>query len=315
MGWVNQTDYFIERNDCPVCHSNDLQQIYACSYQEQPIKGYLDSFFAKRGHYEDAYLTNVDYVLMKCKQCRAVYQRYIPNGDLSLKLYEEWIDPQRAMNSYHFGHSCDYYADIAGDIALMIRSFNQRPSDLAVLDFGMGWGAWARMATAFGCNVYGLDISQDRIEFASKFGIKVLGYDNIDQYRFDIVNIDNVLEHLPEPDATVELMGKIVKPNGLVRVRVPNGGFADWIVRLINKVDLQKYTFLLGTVAPLEHINAFTIRSFDQLFGSRGFKRVHKWSLFYKRISLRGLLLSQVRFVFNLSARPFGLEVYYRKHQ
>ena len=71
--------YFLTRNICPVCSSDEIGLVYEHLYIEQPIRGYLDSFYSTQGGVEFGYLENITYSLMECQNCFLLYQKNVPN--------------------------------------------------------------------------------------------------------------------------------------------------------------------------------------------------------------------------------------------
>lgn len=67
---------------------------------------------------------------------------------------------------------------------------------LKVLDFGMGWGGWCRMANAFGHESYGMKLSEKRIEYATKHGVRLVQWQDLPDHDFDFINCKQVFEHI-----------------------------------------------------------------------------------------------------------------------
>jgi SAM-dependent methyltransferase len=85
--------------------------------------------------------------------------------------------------------------------------------------------------------------------------------------RFDWINIDNVLEHLPDPlGALVELRSRL-RPDGFIYVEVPNESFLQLRYRVNDSVrGFRKLPTAEG------HVNLFTPRSLRRLFHEAGFR-------------------------------------------
>src|SRR6185369_14576079 len=109
-----------------------------------------------------AQLTGAAYELVRCTGCRLAYQRYIPGERLLGELYDEWIpDSERErLAAQRDVYDPSYWAQ---QIHFFIEHFGLHPAEVRVLDFGMGWGEWASMARAFGCDVYGAELSVERL--------------------------------------------------------------------------------------------------------------------------------------------------------
>jgi SAM-dependent methyltransferase len=95
------------------------------------------------------------------------------------------------------------------------------------LDVGCGTGAQMDAARRLGWEVHGVEPSPAAAEFARKtLGLPVVtGTLESAAYpdeHFDVVNLCHVLEHLPDPVATLREVARVLRPNGLVLLAVPN---------------------------------------------------------------------------------------------
>ncbi|WP_298903228.1 class I SAM-dependent methyltransferase [uncultured Psychroserpens sp.] len=249
-------NHFVKRSHCPVCTSENLKMLYSEAYESENITDYLDDFYNAQGGVEHEYLKGTDYSLLQCLNCDLVFQENIPNDDLMFRLYEQWIDANivcKAQEQYPLW----YHETYANQIIDLITFFKRKPIDLKVLDFGMGWGKWCLMAKAFGCQVYGLELSKARIDYAQKNGITVLNEAELANHKFDFINTDQVFEHVPNPKATLETLLEKLAINGVIKISVPNGNGVNEVLKHMNWTAKKGSANSLNMVAPLEHINCF----------------------------------------------------------
>jgi 2-polyprenyl-3-methyl-5-hydroxy-6-metoxy-1,4-benzoquinol methylase len=267
--------WFEARKKCPACASSTFREIYKVSYKEFPLKDYLSRFYLPQGNIEFEYLDGATYILCECDVCSAIFQREVPQAALMERLYEHWIDPKVAFAHHQENDGIEYYAYCAQEIMQIISYFNEKPSQLSFFDFGMGWGKWALMAKAFGCESYGTELSKERIEYAKSNGIKVIDWDEIHQHRFDFINTEQVFEHIPDPLKTLRHLKMALKPHGVVKVSVP---YANDIQRRLKVMDWQApkgSANSLNPVAPLEHINYFRRSSLVKMAELAGMEEVY----------------------------------------
>jgi SAM-dependent methyltransferase len=90
--------------------------------------------------------------------------------------------------------------------------------------------------------------------------------------KFDWVNIDNVLEHLPDPAGTLRNLKSRLNPGGFIYVEVPNESFLSLRYRVNDAIrGFRKPPTAEG------HINLFTPRTLRALFRSAGFAVESFW--------------------------------------
>jgi len=176
------------------------------------------------------------------------------------------VDPLR-----YDGHALNP-DEVSGIVASMI------PTGARVLDVGCGTGSLGRiLSQSCRAEVAGVEPDPARAEIATRRGLQVhLGYLNRELIReigsFDIVLFADVLEHLPNPQATLLMSREALKAGGAVIVSVPN--VAHWSVRL----DLARgrFRYQPSGIMDATHLRWFTVASLKFLFESSGF-HVSDW--------------------------------------
>lgn len=271
---IKSNTYFIKRNYCPGCKSTKFRTIYSCWFLESPIKEYLESFYSTQGQIIFEYLKDVKFILNECNECGIIYQEEIPNNFFMKIIYEDWIDPEKKFNLYTQKEYLDHYSTYIQEIMMLIDYFNVNPRRLKFFDFGMGWGRWCLMAKAYGCDVYGTELSEKKIKYAESYGIKVITWDEILNYNFDFINTEQVFEHIPNPFETLCHLKKSLKPTGLIKISVPNGKGIKRKLRILDWTAPKGSRNSLNPVSPLEHINCFNRTSILKMADKVGLKPV-----------------------------------------
>ncbi|KXJ04244.1 Ubiquinone biosynthesis O-methyltransferase, partial [Exaiptasia diaphana] len=106
------------------------------------------------------------------------------------------------------------------------------PEEMAVLDVGCGYGHTAIELARTCRKVVGIEPSLPLAEFGARLAADS-GMDHVEiQHRsveeleeeeaFDLVILDNVLEHLPNADDSLERISRSLRPGGLIYIVVPN---------------------------------------------------------------------------------------------
>ena len=261
----NLARYFLTREACPVCLSEGAQTLCELPLDQPPLRDYLLAFYSRQGTIDFGYLEGEAYVLQECRECDLIYQRDIPGPELSEILYERWIDPHIALSQHVLPQSLSYHARNAEEIMRLINYFDRAPSSLRFFDFGMGWGEWALMARAFGCDSMGAELSAHRIAHAAERGITAVAWDDIHQLECDVINTEQVFEHIPDPLETLRHLRAALRPGGLLKISVPRARHIKGALHRMDWLAPEGSAHSLNAVAPLEHINCYGRRSLTTL--------------------------------------------------
>lgn len=211
---------FIERVACPTCNNKTNQRIiYSKEYKSDKIRSYLTNFYTSQGTIDYSLIEHAIFEVVECRHCLLVYQKYIPDDFLLNQVYEKWIDPLFAKKRHilrknkkrlglNLQESIKEKGYLMGKYNLdsrikyevnMVKSFFPKSAQLSFLDFGMGWADFLIQAKKAGVRCYGSELSKERIEYATKKGIKIVNYDQIPNFKFDYVHTQQVFEHLCYP--------------------------------------------------------------------------------------------------------------------
>jgi SAM-dependent methyltransferase len=266
---------FIIRTICPACNSGEHNTIYSRNYLDPEFGKFLFDYYAAGGGIGLECLNDAKYILDECCVCGLIYQREVPNDALMTKLYEEWMDPRRNIEDHERTDDLNYFSEYAHEIMRIISYFNRIPSTLKILDFGMGLAKWALMAKAFGCDVYGTELSVIKRKRAEENGIKVIDLDEDRRCRFDFINVDQVVEHIREPLTLLSSLKELLKHDGLIKVCVPDGGDIKKRLQIMDWKAPRWTANSLHPVHPLEHVNCFCHDSLIMLSKMAGLEVVH----------------------------------------
>lgn len=258
--------FFVERRSCPVCDGRDLVRLRDVAYTEPPLRDHLASYYAPVGPGVDfRFLEGARYILEECRSCGLIYQRQVPGPELEHELYGRWLDPEVLRGTYRRSRKARYFHWLATETTRMLEFFERPPAEITFLDFGMGRGHWCMLARSFGCDVSGTDIAATQSEDARRFGVAFIPIDALPAQAFDIINAEQVFEHLVAPSEILARLASALKPGGLIRINVPLGFDAkrriaawDWRAREGSANDLN-------VVAPLQHINCYVYATLQRL--------------------------------------------------
>jgi hypothetical protein len=264
---------FVSRKTCPACGAGACVRIFARPYAEPRLRTALTAFYAQVGGLDYSVLLDAEYALARCGDCGLVFQVHVPNDELLGRLYEEWISPELAFARFHRDLPPHRYFELAREVKIA-ASLAEPDAPRVALDYGCGWGEWSRATQAFGYEAWGTELSSTRQAYAKQSGVNVVTDAELPDQSFGLINIDQVLEHVPSPCETLGLLAAKLHPGGVLRVGVPNGLRVRRALRSFDQ-ELQKPRLgRLNPVAPLEHLNCFTARPLLRLAGACGLRRV-----------------------------------------
>jgi SAM-dependent methyltransferase len=148
-----------------------------------------------------------------------------------------------------------------------------------LLDYGSGFGRWARAAMAEGFDVCAYEPSVVRgAEVAAEFTV-THDLASLRGRRFHAVNLEQVLEHVPDPLAVLTSLHDLCLPGAIVRITVPNIDRPHEGTRLWRDWPFNGRS--VHTMAPFEHLHGFTPVSLACLVRRARFRMVN-----WKRIAL-----------------------------
>ena len=148
-----------------------------------------------------------------------------------------------------------------------------------ILDIGSGPGFFLLNGKERGWDVKGIEPSFEAAEHSRGLGLDIENVFFSKQTAprlgtFDVINMGEVLEHIPDPMPLLRLIHDQLNENGMVCIIVPND-FNPFQIILRDYLGFKPWW-----VAPPHHINYFDFNSLTNLVERCGFMVVHKESTF-----------------------------------
>jgi SAM-dependent methyltransferase len=251
---------FLERRDCPLCGEPRFAVLRSAAFTAPEVWDFLAAYY--EGRIARAELEGAVYEIRRCAACGFLWQAWHLDDAGMLRLYEEWISAEQSL-AKKTGADVALFEGYAREVSAIARRLGRRPGELRVLDFGMGWGFWCRMAQAHGYPVWGYELSPRRQQYARAAGVRVLG-SLAELGRYDFVNCHHALEHVPDPRAILARLAAALDPGGIVRLSVPDASGIE--------AALAAPGWRAGKDAlhPLEHLNGFTSDTLARLAAQAG---------------------------------------------
>jgi 2-polyprenyl-3-methyl-5-hydroxy-6-metoxy-1,4-benzoquinol methylase len=220
----------------------------------------------------DSWLTDLAPEIVECDYCCHHWYRRQPSAHQLSQMYACGIPLQSTVVARK---------PTSAMLAEMTRLYRASGSNTpTLLDFGSGYGRWARAASRVGFRVFAFEPSEERgSERASEFTL-VHQLSAIEGEIFDVVNLEQVLEHVPDPLTVLKTIKEYCHSNAIIRIRVPN------IDKPPEGPDLwEKWPYSgvpahqVHSMAPFEHLHGFTPKSLRTLALRAGFRVGTKWRI------------------------------------
>ncbi|HEY5370596.1 MAG TPA: class I SAM-dependent methyltransferase [Hanamia sp.] len=163
----------------------------------------------------------------------------------------------------------DYYQHARPEMAELIPETAK-----FILDVGCSSGNFGMLLKQKkGIVVWGIEPNKEASDLAKKKLDRVFcNYfdDNLDleDQRFDCIIFNDVLEHLIEPMAALQLCKKILNQNGCVVCSIPNIRYFEAVKHILIEKDFH---YTRSGIFDATHLRFFTKKSIERLFADSGF--------------------------------------------
>jgi 2-polyprenyl-3-methyl-5-hydroxy-6-metoxy-1,4-benzoquinol methylase len=176
---------------------------------------------------KDHFLSKKSFDLYKCRDCRFVFTQDYPEESEIAKFYEsdEYISHSDSDKSF----TDKVYRIIRRIMLWKKKNLIKKSCKIktgSILDIGSGTGHFLSKMKSAGWKISGIEPNERGREYASsRLNIELLSPDRIKSLpsgSFDCITLWHVLEHFHEPFKYFDEIRRLLKPDGVVFVALPN---------------------------------------------------------------------------------------------
>ncbi len=155
--------------------------------------------------------------------------------------------------------------------ASILHHIRARATGARLLDIGYGRGYLMQLAQAYGFEVYGVDSSTAlaehiRPQFGGRLFQAVMGRDDLPWGQFDVVVMSHIVEHLPDPVATIGQVVDAMSPGGILYLAVPD----------VESMQFRIFGKKWDVINPIAHFQYFNERSLARLLRTCGMQDLQR---------------------------------------
>jgi SAM-dependent methyltransferase len=217
--------------------------------------------------------------LLVCGDCGLVFRARRPTrGALERRYRQDHYGAARLWAL--FTEQRAFFRGRARTLDAQMR-WDRRPR---VVEVGSFVGGFLDAARAYDWDVVGVDPGVEVTAFCRARRLPVIRgtLDDV-QARpgsLDAVAIWNTFDQLPDPAATLRSAWRLLRPDGVLVVRVPSGAFFRRTLLRARRATPRRASLLLRTLAwnnllGFPYLFGYTPAALDRLAGSEGFRRSH----------------------------------------
>jgi SAM-dependent methyltransferase len=153
-----------------------------------------------------------------------------------------------------------------------------------LLDIGCGPGYFLEEARSLGWNPIGIEPSRSKVEFAAERGLEVL-QGTADDIRaltdgeFDVVTFWDAFEHLADPMGVLALVHSVLRPAGVVLMRLPDASALS-VLSSLSIFERPLYSFYVKHVFPWypdRHLYHYSPETLSNMLMEAGFSALGSW--------------------------------------
>jgi SAM-dependent methyltransferase len=213
-----------------------------------------------------------DRIYVACSRCRLVFRNPSPPDEQVHEFYRNGDLPSSGAGIEAYRQKL--YQGLLSKLEKLGTEHRR------LLDIGSGYGGFLAIARDRGWEVSGVELSRAACDYVTeRYGLPVYQGDlmeaDLPSRYFDVVTMWNILDHLPNPFEQLVEVRRVLKPGGVLFVRIPNflfqrinfslGCLIDKLLPLGNAAVAHRISIF--------HLYCFTSTTLRRMLRKAGFSR------------------------------------------
>lgn len=228
---------------------------------------------------KDYFLSQEEFEIIECDECKLLFTSPCPAQDKIGDYYksEDYLSHnEEKKNLFARIYNIVKKTNIKNKFNIAIDS---KSSAVKILDIGCGVGDFLNYAKEKGCEITGIEPSDDARKIAEKkLNTKLLSpaeLENLPDNSFDVITMWHVLEHVADLKTEIHHLQRLLKKDGRLILALPN----------YKSYDAEYYKDKWAAYDVPRHLNHFSKTSIENIFKETQFQLTDikplKWDSFY----------------------------------
>ena len=287
-----------ESSSCPVC----------CGVNVSPDQELIDDRYGHPEMFELVRCSDCGHLMTRPSLAESdlahLYGTYYPRKNIT----SEQVTTEAAKVRRAFSRARRWWMGVDNQ-----GQYSALPGE-KMLDVGCGSGLSLLEAQAIGVDTWGIEADPNAQRFADQLGLRIhqggLQDEPFEDVSFDIVVLNQVIEHIPEPDKALQIIQHRLAAGGRVILVFPN------VNSLWCKLSGSRW---INWHVPY-HLHHFTLKTFTRMADRCGFHVVRSrsitpnvWSLLQLRASRQSIIRGEQNPMWQVSPPPAAVNLFSAK--
>jgi SAM-dependent methyltransferase len=258
-----------------VCTANEVAAHfqYLRHFHRRRLQSGPDEAFADRATFTQDYSTDI----VACKYCRLILRTPRPSPQAITAAYQHDHYGHERLTTLFAAQLQFYRAK-----AQVLRRWLPQDREVRVLEIGSFVGGFLAAGQEQGWQMLGIDPGAEVGAFCREKGLPVFcgtAHElSLPPQSIDGVTIWNTFDQLPDPRVTLVTVCQLLRPGGVLVVRVPNGECFRWAVKQLRTLPWPWAGWLRAMLAwnnllAFPYLYGYSVHTLDRLLRDYGFMR------------------------------------------